>query len=45
MKIASCSCDQAVVALSQVALAVWWLVCLPLDPEVAGLNPAKATDF
>jgi hypothetical protein len=43
--IASCSCDQAVLALSQVALVVWWLVCLPLDPKVAGLNPAKATDF
>jgi hypothetical protein len=22
-----------------------WLVCLPLDPKVAGSNPAKAMDF
>jgi hypothetical protein len=24
---------------------VTWLVCLPLDPKVAGFNPAKAMDF
>jgi hypothetical protein len=29
----------------QVALVVWWVVCLPLDTKVAGSNPAKAMDF
>jgi hypothetical protein len=28
-----------------VALVVYWLVCLPLDPKVAGSNPTKAMDF
>jgi hypothetical protein len=28
-----------------VALVVLWLVCLPLDPKVAGSSPAKAMDF
>jgi hypothetical protein len=31
--------------LFPVALVVQWLMCLPLDPKVAGLNPAKAMDF
>jgi hypothetical protein len=30
---------------ADVTLVVWWLVCLPLDPKVAGSNPAKAMDF
>jgi hypothetical protein len=30
---------------TDIALVVWWLVCLPLDPKVAGSNPAKAMDF
>jgi hypothetical protein len=29
----------------QVASVVQWLVCLPLDPKVAGSNPAKTTDI
>jgi hypothetical protein len=28
-----------------VALVAYWLVCLPLDAKVAGLNPAKAMNF
>jgi hypothetical protein len=28
-----------------VASVVYWLVCLPLDPRVAGSNPAEAMDF
>jgi hypothetical protein len=30
---------------SIVAMVVQWLVCLPLDPNVAGSNPTKVTDF
>jgi hypothetical protein len=28
-----------------VALVVWWLVCLPLDPKVVGSNPAKTMNL
>jgi hypothetical protein len=29
----------------RIALVVQWLVCLPLDPSVASLNPSKVLDF